>query len=139
MSHKLNSYSCVLLDDEPASLLVLENYISRLPDMELAGSFTDVAQAIDSLVELDHIDFLFLDIRMPVSGIEVARRIRERASFLIFTTAFPQYALKAFSVHADHYLIKPIGFDGFLRAVNQVLIKNACTPISAEADLPRSD
>ena len=136
MIDKPYTYSCVILDDDPTSLLILENYVSRLPGLKVVGAFTDVSKAVDSLNELNHIDFLFLDIRMPVSGIEVAKRIRERISYLIFTTAYPEYALDAFGVHADHYLVKPIGFESFHGAVNQTLARNGLKQIASEGIFP---
>jgi two-component system LytT family response regulator len=130
LSQLLPSYSCVIIDDDATALEVLKNYINRLPELQLFGSYQDASVALDEMSD-KRIDFLFLDIRMPVSGIDFARKIRDKVDYIIFITAYTDYALDAFSVHADHYMIKPLYFDDFLTAVNRVLSKDGHYQIAA--------
>ncbi|WP_316757660.1 LytR/AlgR family response regulator transcription factor [Pedobacter aquatilis] len=117
-------HSCIIIDDDPTMILILENYIGQIPKLRLKSSFTDPISAINYIEKLDGIDFLFLDIKMKLSGIDVARRLRKKVRYLIFVTAYKEFALEAFKVECDQYLVKPVAFPKFLSTVNQVIKKN---------------
>lgn len=111
---------CLIVDDEPLARDVLKRYFKKLPVLQLVGECNN---AIDAFVFLQthEIDILFLDIRMPeLLGTELIRSIK-KAPKVIFTTAYKEYALDGFELDAIDYLLKPIRFDRFLRAVNKAL------------------
>lgn len=116
---------CVIIDDDPTAIIILENYLSNLPEPVVVTSFADPMEAMMAAENIGKIDFLFLDILMPISGIDVARKLRDYTDFLIFTTAYPDYALDAFSVGADHYLVKPFDFSTIQSSIYNVLARAA--------------
>ena len=110
--------SCLLIDDEPLALNLLESYVQQLPFLKLAGKFTHPVKAFQFLQQND-VDLLFIDIQMPdLSGLELVTRL-DKKPLLIFTTAFSEYALEGFKVDAIDYLLKPIDFPDFLKAVGK--------------------
>lgn len=114
----MKTISCVIVDDEPLAVTLIENYVRRIPFLELIGSFTDSLTASAQISVLKP-DLIFLDIQMPdINGLEMARSIAPPAK-IIFTTAFRDYAIDSYDVAAIDYLLKPIRFDKFLRAVNK--------------------
>ncbi len=109
---------CALVDDEPLALSLLESYVRKTPSLELCGSYPSAVQALHGLPE-HPVDLLFLDIQMPeLSGLEYSRMVPE-STRIVFTTAFSQYALDGYRVHALDYLLKPISYADFLEAVNR--------------------
>lgn len=109
---------CIAVDDEPLALQIVEDYISKIPFLELIGSFSDALEAIEYLGK-HNVDLIFLDIQMPnLTGIEFINTIKQPPLF-IFTTAYNQYALKGFELSAIDYLLKPFGFERFLQASNK--------------------
>jgi len=109
---------CVIIDDEPLALNVLEGYMKRLPFLELVEKFTHPVKALDYLNE-NEIDLLFVDIQMPdLTGMELVSNLK-RKPLIIFTTAYSEYALEGFKADAIDYLLKPIDFPDFLKAVNK--------------------
>lgn len=123
--------TCIIVDDEPIALDILEDYIRRTPSLELAGRFTSSADALrmlaDKAVEGRPVDIAFLDIQMPgLGGLEMAKLVGKGGAGttggdtrVIFTTAFPQYALEGFRLEALDYLLKPVSFAEFTRAVER--------------------
>ncbi len=111
--------NCIIVDDEPLALDILEDYIRRTPALKLAHRLTNGAEALKVLGKGD-IDLAFLDIQMPgLSGLEVARAVDSSKTRVIFTTAFEQYALDGFRVDALDYLLKPVSFNEFTRAIEK--------------------
>jgi DNA-binding LytR/AlgR family response regulator len=109
--------SCIAIDDEPLALEVIKKYISKIYFLELKGAFTDPVEA-KKVIENSQIDVIFLDIQMPdLNGIEFSRMIGPKNTAVIFTTAFSEYAVEGFNVDAVDYLLKPIEYDRFLKAV----------------------
>ena len=111
--------ACLAVDDEPPALTVIEKYISSVPVLELKAS---VNNAVDALSILQHnkIDLIFLDIQMPqLLGTDFMRSLINPPK-VIFTTAFRKYAVEGFELDAVDYLLKPISFERFLKAVNKV-------------------
>ncbi len=113
---------CLIVDDEPMARDVLRRYIEKLPALELAG---ECSNAIDALMFLQKhdVDIMFLDIRMPeLLGTDFVRSLHSPVK-VIFTTAYKEYALDGFELDAVDYLLKPIRFDRFLKAVNKAFPK----------------
>lgn len=109
---------CLIIDDEPLSLDILEKYISDIPDLELAGKSLDAFDAIDKLQE-NEVDLMFLDINMPkLSGINMLKTLKEHPEVII-TTAYPEYAVEGFELDVIDYLVKPISFERFLKAIHK--------------------
>jgi Response regulator of the LytR/AlgR family len=110
--------NCLIVDDEPLALDLLENYVTKTPFLHLAGRCENAFQAMERIQQND-IDLLFLDIQMPdLNGIEFSKTLGERPK-VIFTTAFEQYAVEGFRVDALDYLLKPISYPEFLQAANK--------------------
>jgi two-component system, LytTR family, response regulator len=109
---------CLLVDDEPLALDLLEGYVAKTPSLELAGRCSSAFQAMEML-DKTAVDLIFLDIQMPgLSGLEFSRSLQNGPK-VIFTTAFEQYAIEGFKVEALDYLLKPISYPEFLNAVNK--------------------
>ena len=110
---------CIVVDDEPMARDVLKRYIEKVPTLSLAG---ECSNAIDALVFLqnNNVDLIFLDIRMPeLLGTEFVQSLKNPPK-IIFTTAFKEYALDGFEIDAVDYLLKPVRFERFLRAINNL-------------------
>jgi len=109
---------CGIVDDEPLAVKLIENFISRTPSLEHVCSFTDSIEAATKLKE-NPVDLLFLDIQMPdMDGLELAHMIPAQTK-IVFTTAFREYALDSYDVSALDFLMKPIRYDKFMRAVEK--------------------
>src|SRR5687768_7130342 len=107
---------CIIIDDEPLARKGLREYAADIDFLELAGEFDNATQAT-SKISSGEIKLVFLDIQMPrMTGLEFIRSLKDPPP-VIFTTAYPQYALEGFEVNALDYLVKPISFDRFLKAV----------------------
>lgn len=110
--------SCLIVDDEPPAIRVLEKYVDRIPVLTLAGSCEDAFEAGRFLQE-HPVDLLFLDINLPeLSGITFVKTLPD-PPLVIFTTAYPEFAVQGFELAATDYLVKPIAFERFLQAVNR--------------------
>jgi DNA-binding LytR/AlgR family response regulator len=113
-------YNCLIVDDEPPAREVLRRYIAQMPMLNLIAECGNAVQAI-SMLKQQHIDLLFLDIQMPqVTGFDLIGTL-VNAPKIVLTTAFEQYAVKAFELDVTDYLVKPIRFDRFLKAVIKAL------------------
>ncbi|MFC3563393.1 LytR/AlgR family response regulator transcription factor [Pedobacter jamesrossensis] len=113
--------NCIAIDDDPNSLENLNYYLNTLPDLQLVKSFTDPLKALTDISVSDEVDIIFMDIEMPVlSGIELASLLRQKTKYLIFTTAHSRYAIEAFSVEADGYLLKPYSMIHFTETINNL-------------------
>ena len=107
--------NCIIIDDEPLARTGLKEYIADIDFLNLAGEF-DNALGATSLLGSGGVDLLFLDIQMPkITGIDFFKTLKNPPA-VIFTTAYPQYALEGFEVNALDYLVKPVSFDRFLKA-----------------------
>ena len=110
--------SCIIVDDEPLAVKLLESFVTKTPDLRLLGSFTDSVEAINAVKEQKP-DLLFLDIQMPdLNGMELAHMIPPTTR-VIFTTAFKEYAFESYEVSALDFLLKPIRYNKFLAAVEK--------------------
>lgn len=109
---------CLVIDDEPKAVEILCDYIEKAPDLECAAAFRDPLKALN-YIQSNPVDLLFLDINMPdLSGIQFLNAL-EHHPLVIFTTAYSEYALDSYDYDAVDYLLKPIEFDRFLKAVNK--------------------
>jgi len=109
---------CLIVEDEAPASRVLQKYIERLPQLELMAVCGDAIEAGEYL-QKENIDLLLLDIHLPeLSGISWLRTLRE-PPLVIFTTAYPEYAVESFELEVLDYLVKPIAFERFLKAINK--------------------
>jgi DNA-binding LytR/AlgR family response regulator len=107
--------NCIIVDDEPLARKGLKEYVQDVDFLNLVGEFDNAMKTTDVLAK-ENVQLLFLDIQMPrITGLDFFRSLKN-APPVIFTTAYPQYALEGFDVNALDYLVKPISFDRFLKA-----------------------
>jgi DNA-binding LytR/AlgR family response regulator len=107
--------NCIIIDDEPLARKGLKEYIADTDFLQLAGEYDNALKATDAIGKGD-VQLLFLDIQMPkITGLDFFKSLKN-APPVIFTTAYPQYALEGFEVNALDYLVKPVSFDRFLKA-----------------------
>jgi two-component system LytT family response regulator len=110
---------CLAIDDEPLALKQIGLYIKKTPVLELIALCNSAFDALD-YISTGKVDLVFVDINMPdLNGLDFVRSLNEKP-FIIFTTAYSEYAVEGFKVDAVDYLLKPIGYTDFLRAVNKV-------------------
>jgi DNA-binding LytR/AlgR family response regulator len=111
---------CIAIDDEPPALLLLREYISKTASLELIQTFEDAITGGEFL-RRHPVDLLFIDIDMPdISGLDLVRSLKEKP-MVIFTTAHKKYAIEGFELDAIDYLLKPISYERFLKAVNKAV------------------
>lgn len=114
------SYKCLIIDDEPLARELLETYLQKLPDFELISSCSSAIEA-SSVLSVNRIDLLFLDIEMPVlNGTDFFKNLVHKPE-VIFTTAYRDYAVDGFELNALDYLLKPIFFERFFLAIQKFL------------------
>ncbi|MDY0905123.1 LytTR family DNA-binding domain-containing protein [Pedobacter sp. CFBP9032] len=117
-------YNCIVIDDESHSAQGLKGYIEKIPDLNLIGCFTNPLEALRFIRSNKSIDLVLLDVDMPeLSGIELAKLIRNMTTKLVFTTAHTRYGYEAFEVKADGYLLKPFSLGRFFEIVNSLFPK----------------
>jgi two-component system response regulator LytT len=110
---------CLIVDDEPLALDVIERYIRQTPFLELAGRCENAFDAMEFIASQE-VDIVFLDIQMPeLNGLEFSKTLIKGPK-VIFTTAFEQYALESFKVDALDYLLKPFNYEEFFRVANKI-------------------
>ena len=110
---------CIIVDDEPAAIRLLEKFISKVSFLELNASFTKPLEAL-AYLESNALDLIFLDVQMPqLTGIQLSKIINPQTQ-IIFTTAYSEFALESYDVNALDYLLKPIAFERFYKAVNKL-------------------
>ena len=112
------SMKCLIIDDEPLSRDVIRNYVNDHPELQLEGECKDAFEAMTAL-ESSKVDLIFLDINMPkLSGINFYKSLNQKP-LVIFTTAYPEFAVEGFELDAVDYLLKPFSFERFIKAVNK--------------------
>ena len=117
-------YTYIIIDDDQISIDILNAYISRMKEFTLLATFIDPIAGVEAIRKYGQIDFLFLDIAMEVSGIDIARIIRDQVKYLIFVTAYEKYALDAFKVYGDKFLVKPINQEKMQVAIADLIRKD---------------
>lgn len=109
---------CIIVDDEPVARKIIREFTAQVPFLELAGEFENAPKA-KAFLHADHADLMFLDIEMPkLSGLDYLKRSTVDP-LVILTTAFPEYALEGYELDIIDYLLKPIAFNRFLKAVQK--------------------
>lgn len=112
------TYTCYIIDDEPIAIEIIESYLTRLEGFAVTGTFTNPVKAFEAL-QRQAVDLLFLDIQMPgLTGLEFLQSLRSKPE-VILTTAYREFALEGFELDAADYLLKPISFDRFLKAIGK--------------------
>lgn len=124
---------CLLVDDEPPALAVIESHINMVDGLEIVGKCHNAIQAF-GLLQSTPVDLLFLDIKMPkLLGTDFVRSLRQPPK-IIFTTAYRDYAMDGFELDVLDYLLKPISFERFLRAVSKVMRTESVLPVAGQTD-----
>ena len=128
---------CLVVDDEPLALDIIEDYIAKVPFLELVKSTTSAIEGL-SLVQNDGIDLVFLDVQMPeLTGLQFLKIMNGKCD-VILTTAYSQYALEGYELDVIDYLLKPIAFDRFYKAAQKVLQQRQnSSPITLPAPIIR--
>ena len=110
---------CMIIDDEPLAAKLIAAYIEKMDELEMTAMFHNPLKALSYLQE-NEVDLIFLDIQMPeLSGIQFAKIISDKTK-IIFTTAYPDYAIEGFELNAVDYLMKPINLERFIKSVNRI-------------------
>jgi two-component system LytT family response regulator len=113
---------CIAIDDEPLALKQIGNYIKKTPFLELSGLCNNAFDAME-LLKSGAVDLMFVDIEMPdLSGMDFVKSLTDKP-YIIFTTAYSEYAIEGFRVDAIDYLLKPVGYSSFLKAANKVRVQ----------------
>lgn len=129
---------CIAVDDEPLALDIIEDYISKVPFLELVKRTENAIEALQ-LVQAGGIDLVFLDIQMPdLTGIQFLKIANNRASYIL-TTAYSQYALESYDLNVSDYLLKPIAFDRFYKAVEKVHLQHKKVAVEQVVAVPAPD
>lgn len=131
--NQLLMLNVLIVDDEPLALDVLETYIAQMPELRLVRRCSNALEA-NEVLKHEQIDLMFLDIQMPqLTGIDFVKTLTA-PPMIVFTTAYPNYAIQGFELNALDYLLKPISLERFMKAVNKALEHNrpaAVTPPEA--------
>ncbi len=116
----LAKINCLIVDDEPPATKIIKSYIEKIPRLQLVRECNNAIDAFNVLQE-EKIDLIFLDIKMPqLKGIDFLKSLKAPPK-VIFTTAYTEYALQGYELSVVDYLLKPISFERFLKAVNKVM------------------
>jgi len=111
---------CVVVDDKPLAIDILNDYISKIPDLTLTFSSTNPLEALEYVMK-NKVDLVFLDIQMPqLNGVQFMKIVNEKC-LIILTTAYAEYALDGFENNAIDYLLKPVSFERFYKAVQKAV------------------
>ena len=131
--YETNTMRCLIVDDEPPAREIIRRYIEQVPTLQLAGECANAIQAF-TLLQQQPVDLLFLDIRMPqLNGNDFLKTLKKQPK-VIFTTAYSEYAVEGYELDAIDYLMKPVTFERFLKAVNK-----ACQQVAVKNDIPGTE
>jgi two-component system, LytTR family, response regulator len=115
----MQTYKCIIIEDEPLAAEVLQDYIRQVPFLELVCCCSDAFYAMESLQKFD-IDLMFLDIHLPkMKGLDLIKVLKSPPKIII-TSAYQEYAIQGYEFNVIDYLLKPIEFSRFLKAVNKI-------------------
>lgn len=131
---KLN---CVIIEDEPLARNLMTDYVKKVPSLNLLQAFSNPLEALEALRTLP-VDVLFLDIQMPeITGISLLKVLTKKP-FVILTTAYSDYALQSYELDVTDYLLKPVTFERFLKAVDKVIQRAdlEVTPMIVQTEQP---
>ena len=114
--------TCIIVDDEPMELCLLESYVKKTPSLQLVGKFSNAIEVLQFLHNHPAPELIYMDIQMPeLNGLQLSKKL-PTASKIVFTTAFDQYALEGYKVNAIGYLLKPFDYSEFLETVEKALL-----------------
>ena len=136
----MRTLKCIIVDDEPLAIEILESYIAKIEQLEIAGTFRNAVSAF-TFLQSNSVDLIFLDIQMPkLTGIDFLKTLKDPPK-VIFTTAFRDYAVDGFELEVVDYLLKPIPFERFLKAVAKVLHTpgSSTVPLQAKPEMTTED
>lgn len=126
----------LIIDDEPLAVEILETYVNQVPGLQLIGTCYNALDA-NEMLQHQEIDLILVDVQMPqMTGIELIKSLSNPPK-VIFTTAFPEFAIQGFELNAVDYLLKPIAFNRFLKAVNKVM--NTTQALEKNKDITNQD
>jgi two-component system LytT family response regulator len=109
---------CLIVDDEPLAIKVIESHISKIPNLEIISTCSNAVEAFDVILT-NQIDLVFLDVQMPeITGIDLLKSLKNTPA-IIFTTAYRDFALEAYELDALDYLLKPIAFERFFKSISK--------------------
>ncbi len=129
----MKKINCIAVDDEPLALDIINNYVSKVPFLNLLKSFDNAMETINYVKE-NKVDLVFLDIQMDeLTGIQLLNILQPKP-LVIFTTAYDSFAIQGFELEAIDYLLKPISFERFLKAVNKVYDKMNISSNASKTD-----
>ena len=124
MDKSLKKYNCLIADDEPQARNIIADYVSEIPYLTCVGTCKNAFEVLAALQNIA-VDILFIDIQMPnLTGLQLVKSLENRPK-IIFTTAYSEYAVDAFDLGVADYLMKPISFERFLKAINRCLNESA--------------
>lgn len=133
----MNKYKCIVIDDEPLAIEVIKSHIEKLDAFEIVATFKNALEATQTLSQ-EKIDLLFLDIQMPgIKGTDYLKNMLTPPK-AILTTAYREYALEGYELDVIDYLLKPISFERFYRAINKFLVVMGGEKTTAAVDVPES-
>jgi two-component system, LytTR family, response regulator len=131
----MTTLNCIVVDDEPPAIEILEKYIEKLPFLNRIASFDNSVEASIAL-QTQPVDLAFLDIQMPeLSGVQLVKLLKGKCK-VIFTTAHSQYAIDGYDHNVVDYLLKPIAFERFFQACQKVMETTLITPIAPTIERP---
>jgi len=124
---------CVIIDDEPLAIELIKDHVSKFSELEIVGTCSNAIEGFE-LLKAQQVDLVFLDIQMPMlTGIEFLRSLSNPPK-VIFTTAYREYALESYELEVVDYLLKPISFDRFFKALNKYFKTLEKTTVSVPAE-----
>ena len=125
--------SCLIVEDEPLARNLITQYVQKVPSLNLVKACSNPLEAIE-ILRGTHVDILFLDVQMPeITGITLLK-ILQKKPYVILTTAYSEYALEGYELEVSDYLLKPITFERFLKAVERATIRLTTSAITNEND-----
>lgn len=128
-----NKLKCVIIDDEDFAIKVIESHLSIVDDFEVVEVFHSGVEAFKSIVNMD-IDVIFLDIQMPkISGISMLKMLKNPPA-VVLTTAHRDFAIEGFDLNVVDYLLKPIGIERFMQAIDKLRVKVNSLPNTSGED-----
>ncbi len=131
----MEKYNCIIIEDEPLAAEILQEYIADIPFLNLKNTYTDALSALDDL-RTNEIDLIFLDINLPkLKGFDFIQTLKN-PPHIIITTAYHEYALQGYELNVVDYLLKPIEFSRFLKAVNKLKMLNSVKSYSMPVFIP---
>lgn len=137
--HEIKKIRCLVVDDEPGARAIIRRYIEEMPALEFAGECGNAMRAM-TFLQQQPVDLLFLDIKMPQLNGNDFLKVLKNPPKVIFTTAYTEYALEGYELGVVDYLMKPVPFDRFLKAVNKVFPSDLSKPeISNRSDEKKSE